>query len=242
MQVFLDDEASLAPSSLRTAAFRAASREELQLCLTDQEPLILPADAAAIDRGLADADDDTWAWRIVLLSKDCLAFSLRPSSTFDWDALWEQTQSWFNCRPASFEPTLRRNKNRDEGHMLPEIWYLHDHHVTGAYHLELCLLLLAISDPRMSRFGLQKAISEERLKDEVNNRIINICGIAMSNSSFPPAMTAAAAIITAWADYVEDPDLQDVLIQLLVKTRELHGWPTEAAQHRVKLIWRKFEK
>lgn len=237
MQVFLDDEASLRPTGLRVAAFRAASREELQLCFTDQQPIRLPADATNVDRGLSNADDYTWAWRIILLCKDCLAFSLCPSSTLEWDSLYEQTFAWSDNRPASFNPTFYRQESGTAGSLLPEIWYLYDTHITGAYHSELCSLLLAISNPRTPRFGLQKHKAEAQLKLEIRKRMITICGIASTNASFPPAMTAAAAVITAWAEHIHEPDLQDALIGLLIRTEELHGWPTDAARKHVREVW-----
>ena len=103
---------------------------------------------------------------------------------------------------------------------------------------------------------------DQHYQAEVRNCVIRICGISTSNESLPSGLIAASMIITmcmhspissqdkfqvphyadrdrvrAGAERFTDPPTQAALEHVLVLTRELHAWPTEAAQSYVRCVW-----
>ncbi len=103
-------------------------RSELHVAFVNQQELTLPSYLCNIDRGLGETDDDTWAWRIILHYKDCLAYSLRPSNTDKFDELTLYSKQWFEAKPETFEPILLEEADEQQGRWFPEIWHLEDCH------------------------------------------------------------------------------------------------------------------
>jgi hypothetical protein len=105
-------------------------RSELHVAFVNQQELTLPSYLCNIDRSLGDTDDDTWAWRIILHYRDCLAYSLGPSNTNKFDELSRYSKQWFKEKAETFEPTLLEEADEHQGRWFPEIWYLEDCHGT----------------------------------------------------------------------------------------------------------------
>jgi len=140
IRVFIDSNNSEPDSNsgLRQAAFRAAIREEMHVAFINQQPLTLPAELCNIDRSFSEADDDTWAMRMIIHCRDVLAYSIQSNNTESWDRMVEYHQQWDMAKPESFSPIFYVGVNRQEGRYLPEIWFLHDCH--GKCFRAVCLL------------------------------------------------------------------------------------------------------
>ncbi|RFU34882.1 hypothetical protein B7463_g1467, partial [Scytalidium lignicola] len=239
VHVFIDsNEANVEEGSLRQAAFRAVIRSELHYAFVNQQPMTLPVELCNVDRDLSrETDDDTWAWRMILHYRDCLEYSLAPSTVEDFDQLVTYHRTWHRVKPDSFEPVLFEEVNIQKERFLPEVWYLHDCHVMGMIHFHLGRIILAAINPRTPMLGFKRQAALSNVNEEVKSSVIDICGIAVSNQSLPSALIAASMVITMCADRFTDSKIQSVLQEVLVLTTELHAWPTEAAQAYVRSLW-----
>lgn len=238
INIFLESQGAFwEHSSLRQAALRVAVREELHTCFINQQPLTLPPDLCGIDRSFTPANDETWAWRVLLIYRDALAHSISPSSGEEWDRIYNDLQSWYNLKPDSFEPTFYQESNPSEGRFLPEAWFLHDSHIVGTIHYHLCRIVLATSNPRVPKIGWNRSAALKKVDDEVRSNLIDAAGISMSNNLLPSAMTAGTMVITMCAEVVTEKALQAALFEVFLKAKEVHGWPIEASQAYVRSLW-----
>jgi hypothetical protein len=61
-----------------------------------------------------------------------------------WHELKQSEEKFMSNLPPTFAPIYYCEPNRSRGEVFPEIWYLDDWHATGAQHMELARILLAV--------------------------------------------------------------------------------------------------
>lgn len=100
--------------------------------------------------------------------------------------------------------------------------------VVGVVHSMLAQALLMCCDaalPSMTRGEL------------IRQRILQLCGTALSNDSTIPAMITASLGIATCGDRFDDDVERRALLDVLVKTEGEHAWPTGKIQGHLKHAW-----
>jgi hypothetical protein len=110
-----------------------ALHEDFHAAFVNQQHLTLAAELCNTDRGLGEADDDTWAVRMILHGRDALAFSIEPTGTDVWNSLVEYCQQWDLLKPESFSPIYFSKASPLDEICLPEIYFLNDCYGSSAW-------------------------------------------------------------------------------------------------------------
>lgn len=123
---FVNAQRSCATSGgLRQAAFWVFVRQDMYMALYNQRPLMfnLPEWNVEISFNY-DADENTWANWMVWIAAEVVDFCFgEHDNRFErWDILNRKSQTWYNCKPASFSPIYYRDRAPEEGRYLPDIW------------------------------------------------------------------------------------------------------------------------
>jgi hypothetical protein len=131
-QVFVDAQADAVvhETGLRSASFRVAYRQEVQLAFIKQRCLQLPLAYCDPYRSLESTDDYSWAHRIVVHCADILTYCYGDQKTnyTDYDSLIEYHRAWYQLRPRSFTPILVNPPDANTGEIFPEMMFLSDCH------------------------------------------------------------------------------------------------------------------
>ncbi|KAF2231026.1 hypothetical protein EV356DRAFT_579518 [Viridothelium virens] len=220
------------PSDLRESAKWAAFRQDLYMALTKHRPMQLNR----IIQPFVDMDEGDWANRAVLLCGDALQFAFRelPNRIDAYQLLKHVNEDWRRERPTSFDPIFSETSDPTR---FPIINFLADWHVMGHMYNYLAHLLLVVYDPTIPRMGLSYTEANERANDEAKYTVRVMAGIAISNPRSPAAMLVAAMAIAMCGDRFHTPTEQVALFRILKETEEIHGWPTDLAQRRLRKAW-----
>ncbi|KAI9640840.1 hypothetical protein NHQ30_010681 [Ciborinia camelliae] len=230
--VFITAQASgVLDSTLRTAAFRVAYRQEVHMAFVRQRPFHMPLQCHEY-RSLEYADDFIWAYRTIVHCADVLQYCYGHGSktNSDYDMLVQYHEGWENLRPQSFEALYERPVVSNTRHALPEIWYLSDCHVTAHQHMDISQILLTTYNPRVPRLGPGH-------RAQINTMVKRLCGVAVSNHRSPPAMNTACMAISMCGEQFTEPHEQESILAVLKETEKHHAWPTKHIQDRLIAAW-----
>ncbi|KAK2731293.1 hypothetical protein FQN55_004791 [Onygenales sp. PD_40] len=228
-------------TGLRQAAFWAGLRQDIFLSLTlHRSPGIQHySHHCNIDRSLASADDCTWACRAVVHCADVLqfAFGRGPRSVAAHTSLKEYNLNWRKCRPPSFNPLFSNESDARSTETFPDIRLHSDWHVMGVQYLLLAYTLLLAHDPTLPRDTPRDNDDSRVVDDEIKCNVRKLCGIGLSNTSTPAGIFMSCMGISSFSHWFFEPREQQNLLDVLVRTEKMHGWPTVVAQNQVKQAW-----
>ncbi|TVY13716.1 hypothetical protein LARI1_G008533 [Lachnellula arida] len=220
-------------SSLREACLVVGLRQDIFISFTTQRPLRPLAGYCHIDRSLSAADDWTWAHRIIAHTADILnyCYGNKPRGVEAWKALNSYTDEWESLKPASFTPIKDVIAEPSK--------------VAGNQYLGICRILLLSYNPQTPQLGIERKTADREqglltslfLKENIKNQVSFICGIAISNRQFLPAMFTAGMAIAMCGERFTDPVEQHSLLDILVEAEGHVAWPSLKFQDTMKSYW-----
>ncbi|KAJ5444530.1 uncharacterized protein N7458_008402 [Penicillium daleae] len=229
--------------SLRQAVYWSGLRQEIYNALSlQQAPDVDLSSLHSLFTALGPDDGDClWANQAIAHCADVLLFSFgtNPRSTAVHTDLQEQNQHWSDSRPPSFDPYFIGSDNVEIGATFADVRYSSPWHAIGYQYHELAKILLFVHDPGLPTVGpLRRRLAKEAdPKYQIRKSVWTMCGVALSNSSVPPAMVVGCMALHLCGDRFTEMVEQEMLIQVLSRTERLHGWPTHALQRQLKETW-----
>ncbi|KAJ5139463.1 transcriptional regulator family: Fungal Specific TF [Penicillium atrosanguineum] len=201
-----------------------------------------------------DAVDCDWANQAIAHCADVLLFSFGacPRSVAVHADLCKRNEQWSEIRPASFDPYFVGDEVQI-GATFPDIRFSSAWHAIGYQYNKLAKILLSVHDPELPTVGpLRKRVARQ-VDQQIRQGVWTVCGVALSNSSVPPAMVIGCMAIqicreprsqagcelmgVEGGDRFTDRQEQDRLIQILLRTESLHGWPTNSSARHLCETW-----
>lgn len=240
-----DQELQVIPSaSLRHSACLIALRQEIWSAFLNQRTFRLPLCPENDYTIFTSAGDFSWTNRILVWCADLLKFcfgegkSLTPQKQVEkWSILKQFDLTWEANKPLGFKPLYMKEADPSRGQFFPVIWHNNACQAVGAQHIELSRILLAVSNPKLSRLGLAARAATLALEEELRVAIRRLCGIALSNSN-PVLMVDAAVGISVCGEYFTDSAEQDAILKFLADLEHRHAWPTAATSATLREAWR----
>ncbi|CAM1507731.1 Fc.00g045790.m01.CDS01 [Cosmosporella sp. VM-42] len=240
IQVFMNaPDSSMVVSEMRKAAFWVGLRQEVTMAFASQRAIRISLGHNFIDQSFTEADDDTWANRIIVHCANVIEFCFGDSDqkAGDYQTLKEYDDGWLHSRPPSFLPLAFTPADLQSGEPFPRIVYLNHAVVIGVVHAALARALLMCYDPKLPKIGPARKAAQRSREDEVRDEVRQLCGIALSNRGTIPAMFTASLGIASFGDTFGCDIERKALLDILVKTDVEHYWPTAEAQTTLKKAW-----
>ncbi|KAF6519609.1 hypothetical protein HZS61_016026 [Fusarium oxysporum f. sp. conglutinans] len=194
IQLFMNTcDSTTTPSSLRLASFWIGMRQEVTMSFASQRPVKIRLDHGFMDRSLSEADDDTWANRIIVHSADVInyCFGNNGPNRHHYQELVDYDQAWLRARPVSWLPIAYSASDESLGEAFPHIIYLNHAVVIGQVHSIFARILLMCHDDRVPRIGPAAQLARKQIDDDIRTQVRELCGIALSNPSTRPATFTA---------------------------------------------------
>ncbi|RKL14257.1 hypothetical protein BFJ68_g6650 [Fusarium oxysporum] len=236
IQLFMNTcDSTTTPSSLRLASFWIGMRQEVTMSFASQRPVKIRLDHGFMDRSLSEADDDTWANRIIVHSADVInyCFGNNGPNRHHYQELVDYDQAWLRARPVSWLPIAYSASDESLGEAFPHIIYLNH----AVVHSIFARILLMCHDDRVPRIGPAAQLARKQIDDDIRTQVRELCGIALSNPSTRPATFTACMGVTACGDRFTERRDQEALLDVLMLTQNTHSWPTASAQDHLKKAW-----
>ncbi|KAF4838593.1 hypothetical protein CGCTS75_v000342 [Colletotrichum tropicale] len=233
--------------SLSEAAFSGWLRLEIWRSVMQQETLEFRLDHLDLDRSLQPADDETWAWRMILHTIDIIGYCFGDeTNSAVYEKLSNYAAQWMKAAPETFLPIFVENPP-NEG-VFPEILLINDSVVVGLQFYHLNRILLTAHNPNLPRLGKNLKLAAQTLdvgflsfitypdigmlnfgalvQNEIINDIKIMCGIAESHGKSTPAHIIACMGIALAGDRFRSYPEQEALCQVFSSTAEAYAWDT----------------
>lgn len=155
----------------------------------------------------------------------------RWSTLKAFDLLWEAN------KPLEFKPLYFEEADPSSGKFFPVIWHKNACQVVGSQHIELSRILLAVSNPNLSRLGLAARSANLALEEELRVIVRRLVGLALSNPQCPVVFVDAAVGISVCGEYLADPGEQSAILKFLADLEAHHAWPTALTAAALREAW-----
>ncbi|KAF4411341.1 Adhesion and hyphal regulator 1 [Colletotrichum fructicola] len=222
--------------SLSEAAFSGWLRLEIWRSVMQQETLEFRLDHLDLDRSLQPADDETWAWRMILHTIDIIGYCFGDeTNSAVYEKLSNYAAQWMKAAPETFLPIFVENPP-NEG-VFPEILLINDSVVVGLQFYHLNRILLTAHNPNVPRLGKNLKLAAQTLDNEIINDIKIMCGIAESHGRSTPAHIIACMGIALAGDRFRSYPEQEALCQVFSSTAEAYAWDTALILQHLKDAW-----
>ncbi|KAM0547304.1 hypothetical protein ACHAPJ_010439 [Fusarium lateritium] len=135
---------------LGEAAAWLCLRQDIYVSLTKQRPLRSDLETFLQSDVFRRFDDAAYANRMVFLlarALSCVFPANSPCFIQKLEDIRLEVDTWFDSKPAAFNPILENSRNKDEGRLLPEIWVLSPFHAVGLQYYHIAKIVLAMSTP-----------------------------------------------------------------------------------------------
>ncbi|KAI8271155.1 hypothetical protein K4K58_000030 [Colletotrichum sp. SAR11_239] len=233
--------------SLSEAAFSGWLRLEIWRSVMQQEALEFQLEHLDLDRSLQPADDETWAWRMILHTIDTIGYCFGDeANSAVYERLSNYAAQWMRAAPETFLPIFVENPP-NEG-VFPEVLLINDSVVVGLQFYHLNRILLTAHNPHVPRVGKNLKLAAQTLdvgflslithpdigmlsfgalvQNEIINDIKIMCGIAESHGRSTPAHIIACMGIALAGDRFRSYPEQEALCQVFSSTAEAYAWDT----------------
>lgn len=203
----------------------ASVRQSIYLAVMHQKPPVLYRECLNIDPATTSPGDDRkWAAKITLLLVDVICYCFgEDKSLAGHSTLVEYAEEWMKNRPETFSPLFAC---KEDDRPFPEIFLLNDNVVLGLQYYHLVRILLIAYDPGIPRLGLEQKAAVRSMDETLREDVRIVCGIADAISHVNNAHLAASMAIALAGDRFEDPDEQQALMDVLLRTEKCLNWST----------------
>lgn len=154
-----------------------------------------------------------------------------------WKMFKEFEEQWQTHKSHAFRPIYYEDPDPGSGIFLPRIWHINSCQVMAEQHIELARILLAVSNPTISRIGLGASSANATLEAELRSITRRLVGLGVSNLKMPPALVTSAVGISMCGEYFTNPKEQEAFVDVLVGLEVEHSWPTEATIAALRRAW-----
>lgn len=203
----------------------ASVRQAIYMAIMHQKTPVLYRECLNIDpTSTSPGDDRRWAARITLLLVDVICYCFgEDKSLAGHSALVEYAEEWMKNRPETFSPVFIC---KEDDRPFPEIFLLNEHAVLGLQYYHLVRILLIAYDPGIPRLGLEQKAAVRSMDETLREDVRIVCGIADAISHVNTAHLAASMAIALAGDRFDDPDEQQALMDVLLRTEKGLNWST----------------
>ncbi|KAJ5951665.1 uncharacterized protein N7479_010078 [Penicillium vulpinum] len=236
---------------LASASFWAYVIQDIQFALTYQKCLRLSF-APFDDRlrrwwiakpALSDGD---WTNRAIWLLAETIDFCYNISGrshdgrlgSAGETALRHRILEWEAGRPDTFVPLHVSPPDPGNGKPFPVAWYTSLWHATAIQHICLTKSLMLIRELEFYDRSMLNLEQPVKLRNDLAETLNFMFGIATSADDDPSLRITACHALFACGSWVEDPVVQNLLIDLLRRTERENGWPWGYVHNQVVQAWR----
>ena len=228
--------------SYQHGSFRIALRQECQRALLNREEVQLPLQAWKLLDGFDDAEDCTWTDRHLYHYANVLQFCFSSAQSgaersSRWQDLKDFEAKWEEARPLSFSHYHKKEPNRAQREVFPQIWYVHEVNAAGMLYYHFARILLTVYNPNLHRIGPGAAAAQRKVSEEVRDIVIQLCGVAMSARETQPCLVLAYNAIAMFGEHFSDRMEQEALLGVLSELEYKHGWPVNKEAEVLKREW-----
>ncbi|KAJ5807642.1 hypothetical protein N7447_011098, partial [Penicillium robsamsonii] len=237
---------------LASASFWAYVIQDIQFALTYQKCLRLSF-APFDDRlrrwwiakpALSDGD---WTNQAIWLLAETIDFCYNiPGRSHDGSlgsagetALRRRILEWELGRPDTFVPLHISPPDPGNGKPFPVAWYTSLWHATAIQHICLAKSLMLIRELEFYDRSMLHLEHPVKLRNDLARTLNFMFGIATSADDDPSLRITACHALFACGSWVEDPVVQNLLIDLLRRTERENGWPWGYVHNQVVQAWRR---
>ncbi|KXG51815.1 Protein of unknown function DUF3468 [Penicillium griseofulvum] len=236
---------------LASASFWAYVIQDIQFALTYQKCLRLSF--APFDDRLRRwwvtkpvLSDGDWTNRAIWLLAETIDFCYNISGrTHDSRlgsageaALRHRILEWELGRPDTFVPLHISPPDPGSGKPFPVAWYTSLWHATAIQHICLTKALMLIRELEFYDRSMLHLEQPVKLRSDLARTLNFMFGIAISADDDPSLRITACHALFACGSWVEDPVVQNLLIDLLRRTERENGWPWGYVHNQVVQAWR----
>ncbi|KAH7161005.1 hypothetical protein EDB81DRAFT_783722 [Dactylonectria macrodidyma] len=176
------------------------------------------------------------AWANQLVGLTCriinYCFDSRSRSVQEWLSLTMALESWNIRKPDAFRPLLEIGPDPANGRPFPAIYLQNDWHVLGLLYYHLAMFMLRSNRPNRRPMNQDLESIEYNVKEEMLHHGRTICGIAVSNPTYPSMLIAVSMLIVVGCFFTDEPSQQGVL-DLLEKIKTDTGSQTDDIRRRM---------
>ncbi|WYZ40850.1 hypothetical protein EsH8_IV_001191 [Colletotrichum jinshuiense] len=222
--------------SLAESALWAWIRLEIFRAVMRQEELKLGLEQLDFDRSLKPADDEVWAWRMVLHTVDIVSYCFsetKQSATYHQLATY--AAKWMRAVPESFMPIFMQNPPY-EG-VFPEILLINDSVMIGLQFYHLNRILLTAHNPNLPRLGKNEKEVAALINKEIIADIKILCGIANGMDRCNPAHITACMGIALAGYRFNKREEQEAIYDFFIYTAEEYAWDTTLILNHLREAW-----
>ncbi|KAH6889652.1 hypothetical protein B0T10DRAFT_528917 [Thelonectria olida] len=225
---------------LGEAAAWLCLREDIYISLVRQRPLKMDLETFRQSDIFRRQDDAAYAGRMVFLlgkALSCAFSSQEPCSAQNLETTGAEVDSWFESKPAAFNPIHEQQRNRAEGRLIPEIWVLSPFHAVGLQYYHIAKIILAMSAPVVAVSVYDHIRMGKKMEQVVRHHLYQIIALANSNSRGENTLFTARHSLSVWGSVFGDYDDQQMIVDFLDFVQEKTGWNTTLLRASLREQW-----
>ncbi|KAL3462279.1 hypothetical protein BJX64DRAFT_288610 [Aspergillus heterothallicus] len=243
------DVVNLPFTSLGYSACLVALRQEIWSVLINRRPFRLFRRTGKSYNPPDPSGDFEWCNHIIFWCADVLRFCFGdegklfldgrfPQDRFgQWEYLEGFKRNWETVCPDSFQPLYYRDPDPGKGRYFPELVYMNDCQVLGLQHFEIACILLEAYHPQRPAIGPGATARNLAIDEQVRQRTLKVCGLALSNRKSHATLITAAIVVTMCGELFTDTATQKALLDVLSYVRKEHAWPSQSVLLNLQNAW-----